>query len=370
MNRVRRLLDPATGKTWSTRCDGELVIISNGFPGKEKHADKPKADAETARIWAEKEEWARLKKGMVLVTPDAAPGEPRMHTYLGGAYTGSLALADVDGRIMCSRSGDTEHLVFVSADGVISEPMDLPPNRLAWKIVNAPALDRALVQADDQVIAWSDKTQAFEALSESRAQPGSFLDAAGTRIAWYDAPDIVVKDIATGTEVFRHKLEAQMYKGSVQMDGALSPDGGTLAACAHEGEIELFDVASGASTSWKGSFTQIEKMQFSADGRWLIAKGRYANWGMHCFDLAAGAPRADWPELGDVSQGDFAIDPTGTRLALLHRGHVEIFDLPTMKRVLRFRVEHIVRRADIAWMGSDTLAVRTDYACASLYAVN
>ena len=29
MNRVRRLLDPATGKTWSTRCDGELVIVSN-----------------------------------------------------------------------------------------------------------------------------------------------------------------------------------------------------------------------------------------------------------------------------------------------------------------------------------------------------
>ncbi|QEI06245.1 PQQ-binding-like beta-propeller repeat protein [Pigmentiphaga aceris] len=369
MNRVRRLLDPATGKTWSTRCDGELVIISNGFPGKEKHADKPKADAETARIWAEKEEWARLKKNMVLVTPDAAPGEPRMHCYLGGAYTGSLALADVGGRIMCSRSGDSEHLVFVSADGVISKPMDLPPNRLAWKIIHAPALDRVLVQADDQVIAWSDASGAFEALTESRARHGSFLDAAGTRIAWYDAPDVVVKDIATGKELFRRKFEAQIYKGSVQMTGALSPDGSTVAACAQEGEVVLFDIASGESRTWQGSFTQIDKLEFSGDGRWLIAKGRYAGWGLHCFDVAAGAARTDWPDLGDLGNGDFAIDPTGTRLAVTHRGHIEVFDLATMQSVLRFRVEHIVRRADIAWMGTDTIAVRTDYACASLYAV-
>jgi hypothetical protein len=369
MNRVRRLLDPATGKTWSTRCDGELVIISNGLPGKEKHADKPKADAETARNWAEQEEWARLKKGMVLVTPDAAPGEPRMHRYLGGGYTGSLALADIGGRMLCSRSGEREHLIFVGADAVLSEPLYLPPERLAWDIIDAPALGKVLVQADDQVIAWTEGAQVFESLSKAKGSGGGFVGVAGTRIAWYDAPEVVVKDLATGHELFRRKLEAQIYKGSVQLAGALSPDGATVACCVQEKEILVFDVASGESTSWQGSFEQIEEIAFSPDGRWLFAKGRYAGWALHCFDMSTRAPRTDWPALGDLSNGEFAIDPSSTRLAILHRGHVEIFDLATMKVLLRFQVEHVVRRANIVWMGSDAVAVRTDYACASIYAV-
>jgi hypothetical protein len=369
MNRTRRLIDPATGKTWSTRCDGELVIVSNGLPGKEKHADKPKADPDTARAWAEQEEWARLKKGMVLVTPDAAPGDPRMHRYIGGAYTGALSIADVGGRILCCRSGDSQHLIFVDADGTIGAPIDLPPNRLAWEIVDAPALERALVLADDQVLGLSAQTNVFEALTESKLKPGHFLDAAGTRMAWYDAPDVVVRDVATGTELLRQTMEAQMYKGSVQMAGALSADGLTVACCAEEGEVKLFDVATAASRVWRGDFTQIDKLRFSSDGRWLVAKARYAGWGLHCYDLAADAPRAGWPDLGDLGNSDFGIDPTGTRLAIAHRSTLAVYDLQTMALQLTCRIEHVVRRADIAWIGSDTIAARTDYACVSMYAV-
>ena len=369
MNRTRRLIDPATGKTWSTRCDGELVIVSNGLPGKEKHADKPKADADTARAWAEQEEWARLKKGMVLATPDAAPGNPRMHRYIGGAYTGALSIADVGGRILCCRSGDSEHLIFVDANGVVSAPMDLPPNRLAWELIDLPAVERVLVLADDQVIAWSAQAQAFEPLTQSKMMPGRFLDAAGTRMAWYDAPDVVVKDLATGAELLRAPMEAQMYQGSVQMAGALSPDGATLACCAVEGEIQLIDVATGASRTWRGDFTQIDKLRFSGDGRWLLAKGRYAGWGLHCYDLAADAPRAGWPDLGDLGNSDFAIDPSGARLAIAQRYTLTVHDLATMAVQLTCRIEHVVRRADLAWIGSDTVAARTDYACVSMYAV-
>jgi hypothetical protein len=369
MTRTRRLIDPTTGKTWSTRCDGEVVVVSNGLPGKEKHADKPQADADSARIWAEKEEWARLKKGMVLVTPDAAPGNPRMHAYLGGAYTGSLAVADVCGRLLCSRSGEREHLVYVDADGRVGHPIDLPPNRLAWEIVNMPALGKVLVLADDQVLGLSHAADTFEELTGSKQRPGHFLDAAGTRMAWYDAPDLVVTDVATGTEVFRRNAEAHVYQGSVQMAGALSPDGGTVACCAKEGEVLIVDIASGASRAWEGTFTQIGKLRFSADGRWLLAQGRYAGWRVHCFDVAADTPRADWPDLGDLGHGDMAIDPTGTRLAISRRSTLEVYDLATMAHRLTCRLEHVVRRAEIAWVGSDSVAARTDYACISLYAV-
>jgi hypothetical protein len=208
MIRTRVLHYPATGKTWSTRCQGASVTISAGVPGKEKINQKRMADESTAIRWAQKEEWARLKRGYVLVNPQAEPGESRMHFYLGGGYTGAQALADVDGQPLCNRqvpapnrprsvAGDDE-LIVLGPDATVVQQVALPPHRLLWQAVHASALGRVLLRADHQILAWQPRTTTFDTLTVNNSPSASFLAVGGTHGAWYVPPEIVVAGSENG----------------------------------------------------------------------------------------------------------------------------------------------------------------------------
>lgn len=382
MTRTRVLLDPA-GKTWATRCEGADVIVRAGAPGKEKESTKSQADAKAAIAHAQKEEWARLKKGFVLVNPEARAGEPRMHRYLGQGYTGAMPVADFKGQLLCSRNlasdvhpqaAGRDQLVVIDAQAQETDTFEAPENTLIWNAVYTSALDRLLVRADHGVLAWSPATRTFETLAEQNRAPASFLSVAGTRAAWFAQPELVVRDLspsAGGSDLPRHEAHPQLHGGhTLQMEGALSSQG-VLAFCVQAGEVQFLDVAGGtARPAWKGDFEMIAKLCFTPDGRWLLAKEQYGRWTLRCFDMEAAAPRADWPDLGDLANSDFALDPSGERLAVAHRGHIEVFEFATMKSLLRFAVDHVVKRCAIAWTDNDAIGVRTDYGCASLYAVN
>jgi hypothetical protein len=382
MTRTRVLQDPA-GKTWATRCDGPTVTVRAGVPGKEKESEKSHADAGAAIAHAQKEEWSRLKKGFVLATPEARAGEPRMHRYLGKGYTGAMPIADFNGRLLCSRNlasdvhpqaAGRDQLVVIDAQAQETDAFEAPENTMIWNAQPAPALDRLLMRADHGVRAWSPATRSFETVAADNRSPASFLSVAGTRAAWFAQPELVVRDLslpAGGNDLLRHEAQPQLHGGHTpQMEGALSPQG-VLAFCVQAGEVQFLDVAGGtARPSWKGDFEMIVKLCFTPDGRWLLAKEQYGRWGLHCFDMETAAPRADWPALGDLANSDFALDPSGERLAVAHRGHIEVFEFATMKSLLRFAVDHVIKRCTIAWIGNDAIGVRTDYGCASLYAVN
>lgn len=373
MTRQRTLHDPATGKTWATRCDGAQVVVTAGAPGKEKHSEKPHADARAALAWAQKEEWARLKKGHRLVDRQAAPGQPRLQLFLGKDYTGALVAASFEGRLLCNRydpEAEGDELLLIDADGGIAQRAAVP-DHLVWKAVDAPALGRVLLNVDHRPMAWTPGRDAPEALAGENDTPASFLSVAGTRAAWFDEPALVVHELAQGRELLRHPLAPEQYSGhSEQMEGALSPDGATVACCSRAGEVQLIDVASGAVTAtWRGGFEMIEKLAFSADGRWLLALEQYGAWTLHAFDVAAGAPRADWPKLGDLSNADFALDAAGTRLALGRRGQVQVFALDDMRVLQRFAVDHALKRFALCWLGEDAIGVRTDLGCAAVYAL-
>lgn len=383
MTRTRVLQDPS-GKTWATRCDGLDVIVRTGAPGKEKESTKTLADVRAAVVHAQKEEWSRLKKGFVLVNAEAAAGEPRMHRYLGAGYTGAMPVADWNGRLLCSRNLASEvhrqaagrdQMVFIDAGAREVDAFEAPENTLVWKALHMPSPDRLLLRADHGVLAWSPATRGFETLAEKNPKPASFLSVAGTRAAWFEQPALVVRDLSAATtanaELFRRQAEPQLFGGhSSQMEGALSSQG-VLAFCTQAGEVQFAEVQGGAARpAWTGDFGMVDKLAFSPDGRWLLAKERYGHWTLLCFDMQAAAPRAGWPALGDLGNGDFALDPAGERLAIAHRGHVDVYEFAAMKPLLRFAVDHVVKRCTIAWIGSDAIGVRTDYGCASLYAVN
>ncbi len=368
--RARKLTDPATGKTWSTRCDDANVLVRAGLPGKEKDSVKPQASAEDALDWAEKEEWTRLKKGFVLDDPGAPPGAPRMHRFRGRGYTGALPIEDVGGQLLCNwydpeRPGDK--LFLLDEHGVSSSLPELPGNGMAWRACHVPSLDKLLVKADHQVVAWTAGAAAFEVLCVPNRHSVSCLHVAGSRAVWYAEPDLVVTELATGGTLLRLPLAYEMYGNhSPQMEAAISPDGATVACCSQAGEIDLIDVATGKILgTLSGDFLLVVKMSYTPDGRFLIVSEQYGHCRTLCFDIDKMALRSKWIETG---YSTFALSADGARIAIAQRRHIEVFDFATLKRLLRFRVDHMVKRCSIAWVGR-YLGVQTDYGCASLYAL-
>lgn len=100
----------------------------------------------------------QCKKGFVLVAPKAAAGEPLLHVYLGGGYTGALALTAFDGRLLSNRhvsvergAAGNDELVVLGTDGGITQRVPAPPGHLVWEAVHVPALGRVLLRCDRSI---------------------------------------------------------------------------------------------------------------------------------------------------------------------------------------------------------------------------
>lgn len=368
--RARVLKDPTSAKTWATRCDDAKVLVGAGLPGKEKDRVKQHDSAKDALAWAEKEEWTRLKKGFVLDQPDAPPGEPRMHRFRGSGYTGALPIEDVAGKLLgnlydTDRPGD--QLFLIDEHGSLGSLPEFPRNRLAWKACFVPSLNQLLIKADHQVVSWTSGDAGFKELCAPNRHSVSCLHVAGTRAVWYAEPDLVVTDLASGRTLLRQALAYEMYRNhSPQMAAAISPNGATVACCSQVGEIVLFDIASGhIRGTLSGQFLMIVGMTYTPDGRFLIVSEQYGEFRTLCFDLRTMAPRSDWIE---NRNSNFALSADGASMAIVQGRHVQVFHLGTLQPQLHFRVDHMVKRCSIAWVGP-WLGVNTDYGCASLYAL-
>lgn len=372
--RERELRDQATGKNWSTRCDDASVLVRTGFPGKEKETLKSKESPDTALAWAEKEEWSRLKKGFILDQPHARPGEPRMHRFRVSGFTGALAIEDVAGKLLCnaydsSRPGDQIFLLDESATKTLLPAF--PANRIAWKACYMANLDRLLVKADHQVVSYKRDESSVDILCAPNRHPVSCLHTSGTRAVWYEEPDLVVRDLDTGATLMRLAVPFEMHGNhSPQMEAALSPDGTTVACCAQAGKIEFFDVATGqVRDTVNGTFAMLVGMTFTPDGAYLILIEQYGNWETLCVDLSTMAMRQGWPRLQNSGKDSVALSADGARMAIVQGRYIEIVDFHTLRVLLRFRVDHMIKRSSIAWVGK-WLGVQTDYGCASLYALD
>jgi hypothetical protein len=374
LDRIRTFHDRATGKTWATRIDGLSVVLTSGAPGKTKEIVKPQTDQASMQRFLEKEEGSRLRKGMVLADPHAAAGAPSMLRYLGRAYTGALAMAEFEDGLLVNQYDDARQgdaLWRIARDGS-SEPLAfVGPNSLVWKLIPVPELQRVLFRADHQVRAWDPKTNSIDVLTQPNKTPASFLDCQGTVAAWHEEPELVVRDLAIGKDVWRFKVEPELYAGhSPQLTGALSADGALLAHCAKAGQILVHDVANGTLRSTiSGGFEMVSKLAFTADNRRLLVKEKYGRWGLMAFEVATGEPVAAWPNLNDLSDGEFAVDGAHDRLAFFSRGLAHVYELSTMRKHSELRIDQVAKSAVLAWTSDGLLAVRTDLGCVGLYRV-
>lgn len=374
MLRFRKLHDPISARTWESVCDGSQVHIRSGKPEKQKCDIRLFESDENALKWAEKQEWARLKKGFVLVDGQAQSGEPTLLRYLEGAYTGAMIITGTGDQIMCNQyveAGRGDELIFIDAKARICTRQDLSNMGLIWEVQTRSRHGEQVLLTDTGIFTWTIGNSRPALISEKTDGAPGFVSVAGNLVAWHVAGFLEVRDIGSDQTLLRQPLTASMHGGHTsQMVGALSPDGRRLAVCSAPGEIQYLDVLSGKVVArHQGDFKMISKMHWTADGGWIIALERYGRWRLMCFDAATGEPRPDWTLQDDMSRSDFAINIDGGRLAVMHGSHVAIYDLSNMERDRHFRLDHVVRSACIAWTAPNALSVRTDYGCVGTYTV-
>jgi len=354
------------------------VEVISGSPAKLKSQLKDFPNPDEALKWAIQQEWSRLKKGFLLVNPDAGAGQPSMHRYIGGGYTGALMIAGCNGKVSTNQHQDedalgaaTDVLLLVGEGADISQRWRPSKTDLAWSAIPIIDKDQLLIQFDSGIYLWSTDGTPPQRISEATAMSPSFLTTSNGHVSWHSGEQITVMRPTDGKRTLHLPRKAAMVGGhSPQMMGALSPDAATLACCANPGEIEYIDVALAKTVrQHQGDFEMITKMAWSVDGRWLLALEQYGKWRLLCLDTATGESRPGWPEFADMTRTDFALDNDGKRLAVMRRGKIAVYDFAGMKEIRRFPVDHVVRTAKIAWTGENAISVRTDYGCLSTYVV-
>jgi hypothetical protein len=370
--RIRTLINPQAQGIWSTHCEGSKVLVTSRLNGKEKATEKRFEDAQAAITWTQKEEWSRLKKGFVLNDTQAKPGQPRMHFYRGRTYTGALPIFDVDGNVFCSTYDDEEsrdRIFLLNEHAEAASLPELPKNRLIWKGYYQAELKKILLLADHQILSMTMADEKFTEITKPNQKPVSCLQVCGTRVVWYEEPNLVVTNLTNNEPLLRLPIAYQIYSGhSPQMTAALSPDGNTLACCVTAGEILLIEVSTGKiSDKLTANFEMISEMAFTADGLSLIASEAYGKWQLLCFDLKTMSARDDWLDVNNREVTEFSICKKSSRIAIASRSNIQIYSYENLKPELTIPVEHYVKRFTLTWIGS-YIGVQTDYGCASLYA--
>ncbi|MFP4976173.1 hypothetical protein ACE6ED_12290 [Paenibacillus sp. CN-4] len=358
-----------TAKTWSIRRSGTEVFKSNAG-GKERM--KSFESAEEAAKHVKKEVWSRLKKGFVLSRPEAGPGEPVMHRYVGGGYTGFMPLAPIAGgnQVYISyvvNQFEKEEIRLLDAHGDMRTIIGLPGGSMIYEMVYVPEREELLVNRDHRIYAISLKDNRLQPLTHRLGVPASTLSVSGKTAVWYNDSQLVVSSLDTGEAFYTDRVKPELYRGhSTQLCAALSPDGSLLAYSVESNQIVLCDLKTNQrSVLAKKTPSLTSQLRFAPGNRYLFALEQFGDWNLQVYDLAALKLDETWP-LEGIKQ--FAIHEDKQLLAVYRYEKIRLIDLTAKRLTLEFPVEHIVKKCSLAFT-RDYLAVYTDYGCASLYAL-
>lgn len=366
----RTLTDNVNQKTWSIRLDGNQVCTSsNGGKPKEKSFD----DSKQAFKHVQKEIWSRLKKGFVQMNPEAEAGQPVLHMYIGGGYTGFMPLAPVEdtNTFYCGyvvNQFEKEEVYVLDGQAEKRFICELPGGQMCFDMRYCPELGVLLMNRDHQIIGLTIANGEVRSYTAVSKIPASTLSISGTSAVWYDHPNLVVYDLKTDTVRYTREVKPELYGGhSPQLSAVLSHDGNRMAYCSQSDEIVVVDLSTGKEQPIaKDVKAMTASLSFSPDDRYLFTQEEYGSWSLISYDTKELIKSEDW-SLGEVKS--YAIHSGKKLLATYNYGKIRIYDLDTGKQTLAFEVEHVVKKCNIAFT-KDCLAVYTDYGCVSLYALD
>ncbi len=374
---THHLTDSESGKVFNISLSGNKVITESGKPGKSKETEKEFANEKEAAIFFEKKEWEMLKKGFVFNNPQAVPGEPMLHYFMGSGYTGCLSIVNIgDCFAVYELTGDKNSykfdcLRFIDTNGKLIKRIELP-KVFPWAMLWHKEKNLLFIDLDHFIYSYNIENNTFTKLTETFVQPGSFISITENRIAYGADPNIYVLDLNSNKILFEQKVQSELYSGhSTQFQGGISKNGKKLAGCTHSGVINIHDIDSGNTEILNGNFQMVEAIEFIDNDSVLMLKEKYGSWGLRYFNIET-KEEIIFPGLKipgyDTLVHHFAINSDATKLVAVQHKKAYLFDLTTKQLLHSFNLSHTVKSAKPAF-GKGCIGFRTDYGCFSVYKI-
>lgn len=370
-----RLIDNNSEKVINLILKDSILISETGKIDKLKTTKKEFSNKEEALRNFYKKEWEALKKGFVLNNEDDKIGQPILHKFIGGIYTGAMSFVSTPKGIFVyndSQENDTidGFLNLIDNSGTILSTVQLP-KPFAWDMAYRKATNSLILDIDHYIYEFNIENETFYNLGEEKSHIDSFISVADDKTGFATLNKLTVID--NQNKVLQTKeYEIEVINGNSPFCGKLSADGKLLAFHNKAGEIQIIDAVSGnLLNKIVADFQIVSQFEFADDNKLLVVRERYGTLGMRYFDLSTNKEtlmkEIEIPEYTkDVNA--FCFNDDRTKLVLLHRGDAHVFDFLNKKLLNSFKIEHLVKKCEIKFVG-EKLGVRTDYGCFSLYNV-
>ncbi len=369
------LYDDLAQKTTKISCEENTLNLKTVTGGKTKTADKSYPSVEACRKEFFKKEWELLKKGAIMRNPAAGAGEPAVHIFIGGGYTGCLSFAATPNGTFVYQAGSNgremgtqDKLLCISPDGRITSEL-LLPGLLPWEICYDAKLDNFLIDLDHYIYQYDFTSATFTKLTHELKMPASFATIGNGTWAYATHPFYYIKSGNGQPKEF--KLDVAFVKGSIPLCASLSPDGEILALNNSEGTIQLIDTnTTGVTTTIQGDFGRVEQILWTKDSKQIIVHSLRASNAIRFFDSATGSEMLHQTlTLPTYTQdiNDCCINADNTLLVCLQRTTAFVFDFNTKSLLYEFPVYHCVKTAQVRFIDGKQVGVRTDYGCFSIY---
>ncbi|SFM89015.1 hypothetical protein SAMN05428949_1190 [Chitinophaga sp. YR627] len=368
------LSDAQTGKEITLRCDDAIFTTETNTGGKIKTTSKSAADTKAASQLFFRKEWELLKKGAVLHADHAAAGEPLLHLFIGGGYTGCLSFEATPQGIYVYRSGGKEiglqeELLCIDNKGLVNEVLALP-KVLPWEICYDRSTNQLLLDLDHYIYDYDLSSGAFRQLTDHLSQPASFVSVAAGSRAYATHPHYYIQRSHNSKRI-ETTFEIKIINGSIPFCADLSPDGKLLAMHNREHHIALIDTDTGQLIkTLELPFAMAELIAWTGDGSELIVHERYSH--LHFFNITTGK-EIFYESLAIPAYSkdlrNFCFNEDQSLLVCQQRTTAFVFDFINKQFLYSFPIQHCVKSAEIKFIDTRQIGVRTDYGCFSIYAL-
>lgn len=352
--------------------DNALVSVSQKG-AKTKQSKKEFASSDEAKKACVKKEWESLKKGFVLQDSEAKAGEPYLHVYIGGGYTGALSFAGLKDEIYVYKSGGqkdggmpSDLLVRLDKSGATKEQIALP-KPLAWDIQCAG--ENLLLDLDHEIYIFESKEVKFrEILAEQNVKKSSEIASficASNGVAIFG----MFGQIFTFYEGKISKIGE--YKCSTKnhvpiLCAALSADASMLALCTKENELQILNAKNGEILSeLRAEFGVLDKICFLDENTLLLRQ--YLENKLFCLDIkSAKVTKQPWIKDEYLRASEFCEE--AGKLVVIDQSRAYAINPKSGNAMAEFTLDHVVKSCEAKFIDGK-LAVRTDYGCFSLYEI-
>ena len=373
------LIDEGSEKVFNLLLRDNTLILETGKLDKLKITEKEFSSNEEALKSFYKKEWEALKKGFILNNENARVGQPILHKFIGGAYTGALSFTSSPyGVFVCKDEPTTKtkaqiagSLNLIDYFGRILKTIDLP-EPLVWGIEYRARTNSLLMDINHNTYMLDLEKECFTNFRGNQYSCTSFISVSHNKIAFAKSDKISVIDDENKI-LFTRNYDYEVIQGVIPFCGKLSQDGALLAFHNKVGQIEIIDAKTGnLLNKIIGDFGIVGQLEFAENNTLLVIREEYATtWGMRYFDLTSNKEisikELEIPAYSkDVNI--FCFNNDQTKLVLLQRANVYVFDFINKKLLHSFKIEHFVKKCKVEFI-EENLGVRTDYGCFSIYKI-